>query len=287
MIIQDLEGKKVKEVKLPEQFKEPYHPDLIKRAVLTIQSNKRQPYGASLSAGKRASVKISKRRHNYRGCYGRGISRIPRKVTWHRGTQFGFTAAFAPGTVGGRKAHPPKSEKNWNKKINIKEKRKAIRSAISATINLDLVKQRNHLPPKNYPFIIDSKIEGLQKTKEVKQTLEKLGFKDELKRIESKKVRAGKGKSRGRKYKKKTGPLIVVSSNCKLIKSSTNIPGIKIIEVKKLNTELLAPGTQAGRLTLFTDKAIEIMEKEKLFTNNSTKSEKNIEIKKVKKKIKK
>ncbi|MBL7148235.1 MAG: 50S ribosomal protein L4, partial [Nanoarchaeota archaeon] len=252
MIIQNLEGKKVKEIKLPEQFNESYHPDLIKRAVLAIRANKRQPYGATSRAGKRASVKISKRRHDYRSCYGRGISRAPRKVTWRRGTQFGWVGSFAPGTVGGRKAHPPKPEKNWNKKINIKEKRKAIRSALSATVNLELIKQRNHITPKNYPFIIDSKIEDLQKTKEVKSILKNLGFNDELKRVSVKKVRAGKGKSRGRKYKKKTGPLIVVSSKCKLIKSATNIPGINIIEVNKLNTELLAPGAQAGRLTLFT-----------------------------------
>jgi large subunit ribosomal protein L4e len=268
MIIKDLEGIKVKEIKVPEQFHESYHPNLIKRAALTIRANKRQPYGAFSEAGKRASVKISKRRHNYRGCYGRGVSRIPRKVVWRRGTQFGFTAAFAPGTVSGRKAHPPKSQKKWNKKLNTKENRKAIRSALSATLNLELIKKRSHIPPKDYPFIIESKIESIQKTKEVKKILEKLGLKEELKRISVKKLRAGKGKSRGRKYKKKIGPLIVVSSNCKLIKSSMNIPGIDIIEINKLNAEILAPGAQAGRLTLFTEEAIERLEKEKLFTNH-------------------
>jgi len=279
MIIQNLEGKKVKEVRIPEQFNEEYHPNLIKRAVLTLQSNKRQPYGAKPKAGLRASARISKRRHDYRGCYGHGISRVPRKVTWRRGTQFGWVGAVIPGTRGGRKAHPPKAEKNWSKKINIKEKRKAIRSAMSATLNLDLVKARNHIIPKDYPFIIESKIEDSQKTKELKQIFEILGLKEELKRVEVKKVRAGKGKSRGRKYRKKIGPLIVVSSNCKLKKAGTNIPGVEIIEVNKLNAELLAPGTQAGRLTLFTDKAIERLEKEKLFTNNPIKKE----IKKVKK----
>ena len=45
-----------------------------------------------------------------------------------------WVGAFAPGTVGGRRAHPPKSEKIWSKKINKKENAKAIRSAISATL---------------------------------------------------------------------------------------------------------------------------------------------------------
>ena len=70
---------------------------------------------------------------------------------------------------------------------------------------------------------------------------------------------------RGRKYKKRKGPLLVVSSECKLLNSGKNIPGVEIIEVSRLNAELLAPGCAAGRLTLFTEAAIDRLEKEKLF----------------------
>ena len=262
----NLEGKKVKEVKLPRQFSEPYHPNLIKRAVWTIQSNKRQPYGAKPRAGLRASSDISKRRKSYRSVYGKGISRIPRKVTWRRGTQFGYIAATAPGTRGGRKAHPPKAEKDFSKKINIKERRKAIRSALAATFNIELIKKRNHQIPKEFPFIIDNKIESLEKTREVKTLLKTLGFGKELERCEKKKVRAGKGKNRGRKYKKKVGPLIIVSKKCKLAKAAINIPGVEIVDIKNVNTELLAPGIHAGRLTLYTEESIEKLEKDKLFT---------------------
>ena len=38
------------------------------------------------------------------------------------GTRLNFTGAFAPGTVGGRRAHPPKAEKNWQEKVNKKDK---------------------------------------------------------------------------------------------------------------------------------------------------------------------
>src|SRR3989344_3383537 len=265
MKVMDLEGKKVKEIKLPKQFNEPYHPNLIKRAVLVIQSNKRQPYGAKPRAGLRYSSELSKRRKDYKGVYGRGMSRTPRKVMWRRGTQFGYVGATAPGTRGGRKAHPPKAEKDWKKKINIKERKKAIRSALAATFNLELIKKRNHVIIKDFPFIIEDKIELLEKTKDVKNTLMKLGFEKELERCEKKKVRAGKGKSRGRKYKKKTGPLIVVSKNCKLLKSAINIPGLEVVNIRNINAELLAPGTHAGRLTIYTESSINKLEKYKLF----------------------
>ena len=41
--------------------------------------------------------------------------------------------------------------------------------------------------------------------------------------------------------------------------------GIEAVPVKSLNVELLAPGTHAGRVTLWSKKALEILEKEKLF----------------------
>lgn len=265
MNLVNLEGKKLKEINLPSQFNEKYHPSLIWRAFLTIQANKRQPYGAKPDAGMRASSKVSRRRRDYKGSYGHGISRVPRKVLWHRGTQFGWVGATAPGTVGGRRAHPPKAEKIWDKKINIKERRKAIRSALAATLNKDLVMLRNHFPPSIYPLVLEDKFEDLNKTKEVIKVLENLGLEKELSRLEIKKVRAGKGKNRGRKYKKKTGPLIIVSKKCNLVNAAKNILGIDIIPINQINVELLAPGSHAGRLTIYTEGAIQRLEKENMF----------------------
>ncbi len=263
--ILDLENKEKGSIKLPKQFEEYIRTDLIKRSVLAIQSHNRQPYGASPEAGKRASAVISKRRQSYRTSYGLGISRSRRKILSRRGTRMNWVGAFSPETVGGRRAHPPKAEKIWWQKINKKERKKAIRSAIAATINKELVKKRGHKAPDNYPFIIDTSIENIDKTKKAKDTLIKLGLKEELKRTESKKIRAGKGKSRGRKYKKKKGPLIVVSKDCRLMKSFANIPGIDICVIKNINVELLAPGAIPGRLTLWSIDAIKLLEKEKLF----------------------
>ncbi len=263
--IYDVSKKEIKKKDLPEQFNESLREDIIKRAVQSIDSNSRQPYGAKPDAGLRASAKISKRRRKYRGCYGFGISRVPRKIMTRRGTRFNWVGAVIPGTVGGRRAHPPKAEKIWSQKINKNERRIAIRSALSATVIKELVKERGHMIPETYPLGIEEKFESLSKTKEVLDILKILGFEKELERSDSKKIRAGKGKARGRKYKRKKGLLIVVSGPCNLLRSANNIPGVDITTAKKLNTKLLAPGADPGRITLFTDKALEIIEKEKLF----------------------
>jgi len=259
------EGEEKGSQDLPDQFNEPIRPDIIKRAVLSLQSIKRQRYGASPEAGIRASALLSKRRRKYRGMYGHGISRTPRKILSRRGTQFNWQGAVAPNTVGGRRAHPPKASKQWEQKINKKERRKAIRSALAATIDKNLVVERGHIVPENYPFLLDSKLESLDKTKQVADFLKKIGFEKELGRSSKKRIRAGKGKLRGRKYKKCNGPLIVISKECKLEKAARNVPGLEIVKVNSLNTELLAPGTVPGRATLFTQAALEKLEKEKLF----------------------
>ena len=265
MKIYNLEGKESKNIEMPAQFEESYHPDLIKRAVLTVQAGKRQKYGATPEAGKGYSAKLSRRRRNYKSGYGHAMARSSRKVMWRRGMQFGYMGANSPETVGGRKAHPPKSSKIWAKKINKKEYNKAIRSALSATLNKKIVEDRGHKLPKIFPLLLESKLESIKKIKDIKDLFKRLGLEDELIRTSVKKVRAGKGKMRGRRYNKKTGPLIIVSEKCELEKSAKNIPWTNIIQVDMLNAELLAPGTNPGRLTIYTEKAIERLRKEKLY----------------------
>ena len=256
----------VGKMELPIQFQEPVRPDLIKRAVESIWGNTRQPYGAYARAGKQAAAKLSRRRRDYKTSYGIGISRVPRKIMSHRGTRFNWVGAFAPGTVGGRRAHPPTAEKQWEKKINVKERRKAICAALAATVQKDLVAGRGHKLPAHYPIILDSSVEQISKTKDVQALLEKLGLQEELARISKVKIRAGRGKMRGRRYRIKRGPLFVVAKNCPLTKSARNILGIEVSIVDRVNAELLAPGANAGRLTLYTKGAIERLATEKLFT---------------------
>jgi large subunit ribosomal protein L4e len=74
----------------------------------------------------------------------------------------------------------------------------------------------------------------------------------------------GKGKIRGRKYKNRKSLLIVAASDQGLGKAARNLPGVDFITVEKLNAELLAPGTHAGRLTIWTEGSLQ-----KLSTKNS------------------
>lgn len=265
MQILNLQKQKTKDVELPSQFSEPFRPDLIKRAVHALQSAARQAYGASPDAGMRHSSSISKRRRKYRGCYGFGISRVNRKILSRRGTRMFWVGTFSPQTRGGRRSHPPKSDKSFLKDINKKENRKAIRSAMAATFDKSLVESRGHKIPAEYPFIIDNSIENIAKTAEFKTALETLGFKEELSRSLVKKIRAGIGKMRGRKYKRKKGILVVVSEDCPLLKAAQNVPGVDIEKVSAINAELLAPGALPGRVTLWTDKAIEAVKTDNLF----------------------
>ncbi|MFP4423725.1 MAG: 50S ribosomal protein L4 [Candidatus Woesearchaeota archaeon] len=250
---------------LPEQFNEPVREDLIRRAVFAAENNARHAYGSDPRAGQKHSAELSRRRRKYRGSYGFGISRVPRKILTRRGTRFFWVGAQIPGTVGGRRAHAPKAEKKWGQKLNKKENRKAIRSAIAATAVAEMVSARGHKIPKDYPFILDESFESLKKTNEVIKYLKTAGLDEELNRSRQKTIRAGKGTMRNRRYKKRKGPLVVVSGSCEAIKATKNLPGVDVTLVNELNASVLAPGTIAGRATLFTAQAIERMKKEKLF----------------------
>jgi large subunit ribosomal protein L4e len=50
-----------------------------------------------------------------------------------------------------------------------------------------------------------------------------------------------------------------------MIDAAMNIPGVDVVEVKQLNAENLAPGAKAGRLTIWSQAAIESLSKNKLF----------------------
>jgi large subunit ribosomal protein L4e len=242
----NLEGRAVGKIDLPSLFATPLRPDVIKRAVLAMQSKRIQPQGRDPMAGKRTTAES-------RGT-GSGQARIPRRKG---GSAKG---AFAPGTVGGREGHPPLSEKTIIKKISKKEKRLALFSAIAATASKETVAKRGHnvedIP--QIPLIVTPEIQSLRKTKEVEEALIRLGALSELFRVrKSRQVRAGKGKSRGRKMKQSVGPLIIVTKNEGIIEAAQNIPGVDAVSVTDLNAELLAPGTHPGRLTIWASDAIE------------------------------
>jgi large subunit ribosomal protein L4e len=251
--VKSLDGKILREINIPNVFKTIVRPDVIKRAVLAVQSTRIQPKGRDPMAGKRTTAESFG--------VGRGIARIPRVKG--RGTARAGQGAFAPGTIGGRVAHPPLSNKNIVKRINAKERRLAVRSAIAATAHKELVQQRGHTVQKikQMPLVVDDKIEKLKTAKKLVETLKAIGLDDELNRIESgNKTRAGKGKLRGRRTKHIKGPLIVVNDDKEIRKAASNIPGLDVSHVTKLNAELLAPGAHLGRITVWGETAFKRLE---------------------------
>jgi len=259
--ILEIDGKKGKEINLPTAFSSTVRQDIVAKVVEARKT--RQPYSPSPVGGKQhsASGKIQHVRHVWKTMQGKGISRVPRKIMSRRGSQFNWVGAEIPNAVGGRRAHPPKIISMINtKRINKKEMTLALKSALAATADEKLVSNRyERLRDKKVsglPLVVEGKIVSL-KAKELIASLKKvLGeplFEVSLKQ---RSIRSGKGKLRGRKYKKNLGLLLVMGNKEKL---KTNLIDVK--NVNGLNVTDLANGG-VGRLTMYTEEAVkEIGEK--------------------------
>nr|AJS12595.1 50S ribosomal protein L4P [uncultured archaeon] len=246
-----IDGKHGKEIEMPKEFSAPIRQDILQKVLEAKKTI--QPYGAFALAGKQqvASGIIIRRRHVWKSGYGHGSSRVPRKRMMRRGTQFSWVGAFAPGTVGGRKAHPPKPKIN-DLKINKKELKIAFVSALSATANSEMISKKYlRLNDKKIsaPFVVESKFTEL-KTQKLLGSLEKiLGELFEV-AVKKKSIRAGRGKMRGRRYKSNAGMLFVVGKNEKLKTTKFDVT-----DAKNLNVLDLAQGS-AGRIVVYTEQAI-------------------------------
>jgi large subunit ribosomal protein L4e len=252
--ILDINGNEKGTIDIPKAFESKVREDIVAKV---LESKKRQqPYSPSPVAGKQhaAKGKVRHIRHVWRSGYGRGASRVPRKIFSRKGSQFNWEGAEVPQAKGGMRAHPPKVIQFMkNLKINKKELKIAFESALSATIQEKyLLKKYPTLKKldKKAPFIVSSEILKL-KTKELLKSIKSI-LGEELfeKSIRKKSVRAGKGKSRGRKYKSNAGMIFVIGENEKL---KTNL--FEIQSVKRLSTEDLAKGG-VGRLAIYTEEAI-------------------------------
>jgi len=256
--ILDISGKKMKAIDLPKCFSKTIREDVIAKVVESKKFT--QPYGPSPVAGKQhaAKGKIVHRRHVWRSGYGRGSSRVPRKIFSQKGTQFNWEAAEVPNARGGMRAHPPKPASMVNvKKMNKKELNLAFSSAISATANEKKVLNKYATLQgekiDNLPLIVESKLSTL-KTKNLISSIKNILGKELFKvALIKKNVRAGKGKLRGRKYKRTAGLLLVIGKDEHLKSSAFDIKSIDTLSV----IDLAKGGS--GRLTLYTEKAIKYL----------------------------
>lgn len=244
--IKTLDGDEADTRSLPKAFETPYRPDVIRKAFAVAESNKKQPYGADPEAGRQHATES--------WGPGRGASRVPRLTQGNR-------AAFAPGTVGGRRAHPPKAEKDLTEKINKKEGRLARDSALAATADPDRVEERGHaFETEDLPLVVEDDLVDVGRTADLRETLETLGVGPDLDRAkEGRNVRPGKGTMRGRKYRTPRSVLLVVHEKGPVTRATDNLPGVDWTTPEEINVPRLAPGGDPGRLTLFTAAAIEAL----------------------------
>ena len=261
-----IEAEDGKNVTLPSAFEASYRPDLIRRAVHSSRANRRQSYGHREHGGKRAPQPGMKHSVEWWG-KGRGVSRIMRKTGARTGAQ-------NPHTRGGRRAHGPMVQKEWSQKLNTKEANAARDSAIAASADAEMVSARGHRFSDNvrFPIVIggysedgeDFDVESLPLEKATKKfiaMMESIGVGDDLVRANNgRNIRAGKGKMRGRRRRTPRSILLVVAQRDALAKAARNVPGVDVAISKALCAEDLAPGGDAGRLTVWTKSAIEALE---------------------------
>ena len=239
-----IDGKIKGKVKLPEVFNTPFRPDVIRRYVVSAQSQRRQRYGPAKNANMRHSVSTWGK--------GRGVARVQRLAQGRRGAE-------SPNNVSGRRAHPPKVEHDHGKKLNRKERKFARYSALAACSDESIVRTRGHKfrEKTTLPVVVDDDFEKMNGSGSIYDFLGAIGLQEDVVRAkEGIHVRAGRGKMRGRRLRKPRSLLIIANKCAPVLKGAVNLPGINTTTPENLNAEHLAPGGDPGRLVLITKSAL-------------------------------
>ncbi|KAL9107153.1 MAG: hypothetical protein Q9227_007933 [Pyrenula ochraceoflavens] len=239
---------------LPAVFGAPIRPDIVQSVHTGMAKNKRQPYAVSEKAGEQTSAES--------WGTGRAVARIPRVSGG--GTHRAGQAAFGNQCRSGRMFAPTKVWRKWHQKINLGQKRFATASAIAASSSPALLLARGHRisTVPEVPLVVSSKaFEGaaMVKTSAAVALLKALGAGPDIIKVQkSRKLRAGKGKMRGRRYRQRRGPLVVYNPDedgKHLVRAFRNIPGVETSSVFALNLLQLAPGGHLGRFVIWTSSA--------------------------------
>jgi large subunit ribosomal protein L4e len=247
-----LTGEKSGETALPAVMTAPMRPDIVQFVHTNMSKNNRQAYSVSPWAGKQVSAKS--------WGTGRAVARIPR--VGGGGTSRSGQGAFGNMCRGGRMFAPTKTWRRWHRKINQTQRRYAVASALAASAVPALVMARGHkidyVP--EIPLVMDNSIESAKKTSAAKDILAAVGALDDVtKAADSKKIRAGKGKARNRRYVLRRGPLIVYKENDGVEQAFRNLPGVELCCVDRLNLLQLAPGGHMGRFCIWSQQAFEAL----------------------------
>ncbi len=249
-----LKGDKAGETTLPTVMTAPLRPDIVQFVHTNMNKNHRQAFAVNIYAGKKVVASS--------WGTGRAVARIPR--VGGGGTSRSGQGAFGNMCRGGRMFAPTKTWRRWNRKINITQKRYAVASALAATAVPALVMARGHLIDEvpEVPLVMENAIESSKKTSAAKDILNAVGALDDVeKAADSKKIRAGKGKMRNRRYTLRRGPLVIYKNNDGVEKAFRNLPGVELCCVDRLNLLQLAPGGHMGRFCVWSQAALEELDK--------------------------
>jgi large subunit ribosomal protein L4e len=235
-------------VPMPVALTAPLRPDLVRYIHTGVSKNKRQAQGVYAKAGYETAAES--------WGTGRAVARVPRAPGG--GTHRSGQGAFGNMCRGGGMFNPTKTWRRWHRRVNVTQKRHAVASALAASTLPPLVMARGHRigEVSELPLVVSAGAESIKKTKEAMEMLKNLGCEEELQRVlDSKKVRAGKGKMRNRRYVMRRGPLVVYSEDDGIVRAFRNIPGVDTACVNRLNLLQLAPGGSFGRFVVWTEGA--------------------------------
>ncbi|CAE7579544.1 RPL4A [Symbiodinium necroappetens] len=213
-----------------------------------MAKNKRQAYAVSAKAGYDTAAES--------WCTGRAVARIPRAPGG--GTHRAGQAAFGNQARGGGMFNPTRIWRRWHRRVNVTKKRHAVAVALAASSLPPLVMARGHRIGKvaELPLVVSDGLESVTKTKQAVESLKKLGCGEELQKVlDSKKIRAGKGKARNRRFVRRLGPLVIYNEDNGIVRAMRNVPGVETAHVDRLNLLRLAPGGAFGRFLIFTESA--------------------------------
>ena len=244
-------GTKEGEIELPLIFSTPFRRELIHKAWTNITSHKFQPQGRHPTAGQDVVADSND------PPTGQGVSRVARAQGGGGGRQ--GQGAEVASTRGGRQAHPPIVGKVIYKKLNKKENKLALCSAIAATASKDLIQARGHKIEgiESFPIIVSDDIESISKASDISKVLDSLKLTQDTERLEARKSRSGQSRLRGRSKKVGKSVLIVTKDSTEISKAIGALPGVEVKNAKDLSVLDLAPGAHPIRLTVYSKSAIE------------------------------
>ncbi|MCL4373681.1 MAG: 50S ribosomal protein L4 [Candidatus Marsarchaeota archaeon] len=241
-----LDGSVAKSIELPSIFSMQVNLPVIRRAVVAEMSARLQPQGHYILAGMQTTAAYYGAMSSYRTGRHMGIAIRPREKLGG-GTQ--GKVKRIPSAVKGKRAHPHMIEKRLAEQINKKEYQKAIASAIAATRREAVGSGRS------FPLILSDDVEKIAKTKELMAVLKKLGMQGYIDASRNPSIRKGlRRSSRVRIYKKSL--LFIFSKGAPAIKAARNIPGADACDIYSLTANMLAGGGNPGRITVWSESAI-------------------------------